>query len=190
MSDELDLDEIIIDSEDRMQKSLSVFDTELSKIRTGRASTALVEDILVDYYGVQTPINQMSTITIPEATTIMIQPWDVSAVGEIEKAILKSDLGINPSNDGKIIRLNLPALTEERRRELVKYVGKIAEEFRVSIRQIRKDVNHSLKQIEKDGHVSEDDVKSHESMVQDLTDEYIKKINARLERKEKEIMEV
>ncbi len=129
------LDDILTDTEERMDKTISAFSTELTKIRTGRASSGLVDSIIVDYYGAETPINQLATVSIPESKTIMIQPWDVSAIPEVEKAIMKSEIGINPSNDGKVIRLNIPALTEERRKELVKYVAKVAEEFRVSIRQ-------------------------------------------------------
>lgn len=190
MSEDIGMEEIILDAEDRMDKTVHVFDSELSKIRTGRASTALVEHIAVDYYGTQTPINQMATISTPESRTILIQPWDVSAISSIEKAIMTSDLGVNPSNDGKVIRLAIPTLTEERRKDLVKHVGKLAEEYRVSVRQVRKDMNSKIKEVEKEQHISEDEAKKNLHLIQELTDKFIKKINERLERKEKEILEV
>jgi ribosome recycling factor len=190
MAEDMDLDELLLETEDRMDKSLSSFDSELGKIRTGRASTGLIEHIMVDYYGTMTPINQMATVSIPEARTILIQPWDQTAIREVEKAIQKSELGINPSNDGKTIRLNIPVLTEDRRKELVKFVSKLAEDYRVSVRQIRKDVNHKITKAEKEEHIPEDEVKSTLKEVQDLTDKFIKEINAMLEKKEKDIMEV
>jgi len=190
MAEEIDFDEVLLEAEERMDKSLSVFDSELGKIRTGRASTGLIEHIMVDYYGAITPINQMATVSIPEARTILIQPWDQSAISEVEKAIQKSEIGINPSNDGKTIRLNIPVLTEDRRKELVKYVSKLAEDYRVSVRQIRKDVNHKITKADKEEHIPEDEVKTTLKEVQDLTDKFIKEINVMLEKKEKEIMEV
>ncbi len=190
MAEDIDLDELLLETEDRMDKSLSSFDSELGKIRTGRASTGLIEHIMVDYYGTTTPINQMATVSIPEARTILIQPWDQTAIREVEKAIQKSELGINPSNDGKTIRLNIPVLTEDRRKELVKFVSKLAEDYRVSVRQIRKDVNHKITKSEKEEHIPEDEVKSTLKEVQDLTDKFIKEINTMLEKKEKDIMEV
>jgi len=190
MSEDISIEEIIKETEERMNKSLHVFDAELTKIRTGRASTALVEHISVDYYGTPTPINQLATISTPEARTILIQPWDMNAITNIEKAIMKSELGINPSNDGKVIRMVIPTLTEERRKELVKHVGKLAEEYRVAIRQIRKDMNAKLKDAEKEKHVPEDAAKKNLNRIQELTDKFIVKINERLEKKEKEILEV
>jgi ribosome recycling factor len=189
MCDEM-LGDILKDTEDRMNKTLSAFNTDLTKIRTGRASSALVDHIIVNYYGAETPINQLATVSIPEPRTILIQPWDVSAIPEVEKAIMKSELGINPSNDGKVIRLGIPTLTEDRRKELVKYVAKVAEEFRVSIRQIRHDVNHFVKALEKEEGLPEDRVKKNLDNVQNTTDKFIKKINETLEKKEKEILEV
>jgi len=189
MCDEM-LGDILKDTEDRMNKTLGAFNTELTKIRTGRASSALVDHIIADYYGVETPINQLATVSIPEPRTILIQPWDVSAIPEVEKAIMKSELGINPSNDGKVIRLGIPTLTEDRRKELVKYVAKVAEEFRVSIRQVRHDVNHFVKALEKEEGLPEDRVKKNLENVQKLTDKFIKNINEMLEKKEKEILEV
>ncbi len=189
MCDEM-LADIIKDTEGRMNKTLSAFHTELTKIRTGRASSALVDHIIVDYYGAETPINQLATVSVPESRTILIQPWDTNALTDVEKAIMKSELGINPSNDGKVIRLNIPALTEERRKELVKYVAKVAEEFRVSIRQTRHDVNHFVKDLEKEEGIPEDYIKKNLDNVQKLTDKFIKDINEVLEKKEKEILEV
>jgi len=184
------LDDVLNDTEDRMNKTLSAFNSELGKIRTGRASSALVDHIMVDYYGAETPINQLATVSVPESRTIIIQPWDTSAISEVEKAIMKSELGINPSNDGKVIRLGIPALTEDRRKELVKYVAKIAEEYRVSIRQIRHDVNHFVKELEKEEGLPEDPVKKNHDNVQKITDKFIQSINEMLEKKEKEILEV
>jgi ribosome recycling factor len=190
MSEEIGIGEIFRETEDRMNKSLHVFDAELSKIRTGRASTSLVEHIAVDYYGTQTPINQLATISTPEARTILIQPWDINAISGIEKAIMKSELGVNPANDGKVIRIAIPVLTEERRKDLVKHVHKLAEEYRVAVRQIRKDMNSKLKDAEKEKHVPEDAQKKNLNKIQEITDKSIQKINERLEKKEKEILEV
>lgn len=189
MCDEM-LSDIISDTESKMSKTISAFSTELSKIRTGRASTALVDHIIVDYYGAETPINQLATVSVPEPRTILIQPWDTNAITDVEKALMKSELGINPSNDGKVIRLNIPSLTEERRKELVKYVAKVAEEFRVSIRQTRHEVNHFMKDLEKEEGIPEDRIKKNLDNVQKLTDKFINDINEMLEKKEKEILEV
>lgn len=190
MSEEYSLDETMLEVEEKMEKTVASFEHELTKIRTGRASSSLVEHILVDYYGTQTPISQMATISTPESRTIAIQPWDITAIGDIEKAILKSELGINPSNDGKLIRLNIPELTEDRRKELVKHIGKLTEEYRVSIRQSRKDVNSKIKDAEKEEGIPEDDIKKALNNVQELTDKFIAKINATFEKKQKDVMEV
>ncbi len=189
MSGERSLNVIIEDAKKRMNKSLGVFESELTRLRTGRASTSLVDHIKVDYFGTTTPLSQLATISVPETRTILIQPWDVSAVSDIEKAIMQSELGINPTNDGKVIRISIPILTEERRRELVKHIGKLAEEYRISIRQVRKDTNNEIKQAEKDQKVPEDEVKRNLTKIQELTDDFINKINEALNRKEKEIME-
>lgn len=189
MSEDKSINDILEDAKKRMAKSISVLESELAKVRTGRASTALVDHIKVDYYGAQTPVSQMATVSVPESRTIVIQPWDISAIPNIEKAIRQSDLGINPSNDGKVIRIIIPVLTEERRRELVKYVGKVAEEYRITIRQIRKDTNNLIKEMEKEKKFPEDEVKRSLNKIQETTDNYIKKVNEILERKEKEIME-
>ena len=190
MTDESGLKHLLDEAEEKMSKSVHAFDSELSKMRTGRASTSLVEHIAVDYYGTQTPVNQLATLSTPEARTLLIQPWDISAISAIEKAIMKSELGINPTNDGKVIRLTLPVLTEERRKDMVKQVGKLAEDYRVSIRQIRKDTNSKVKDAEKDQHVPEDETKKVLHKIQELTDKYILRINERFERKEKEILEI
>lgn len=189
MSEEKDLSAILESSKSRMAKSLGVFESELTKIRTGRASTSLVDHIRVDYYGALTPLNQLATIAVPEIRTILIQPWDVGALPAIEKAIMQSDLGVNPSNDGKVIRLSIPVLTEERRKELVKHVGKLAEEYRISIRQIRKETNNEIKEVEKDKKIPEDEAKRNLTKIQEFTDDFIDKINKAFERKEKEIMQ-
>jgi ribosome recycling factor len=189
MSDGKSLNEILEDMKKRMNKSLDVFKMELAKVRTGRASPALVEHIKADYYGTQTPLSQLATISIPEPRTIVIQPWDVTAIANIERAIRQSDLGVNPTNDGKVIRIAIPHLTEDRRKELVKYVGKMAEEYRVAIRQIRKDTNNLVKEVEKEKKIPEDEVKKNLAKVQEITDDFTKRINETLEKKEKEIME-
>jgi len=189
MSEEKTLESVFKETQSRMTKSVEVFRSELSKIRTGRASSALVEHIKVDYYGAQTPLGQLANISVPEPRMIVIQPWDPKSIGSIERAIRQSDLGVNPTNDGSVIRITIPHLTEERRRELVKQIGKMAEEYRVAIRQIRKDSNNLLKEIEKEKKMSEDEVKKASTKVQKITDEYIDKINKVLEAKEKEITE-
>lgn len=190
MSEELSLEEISIDTEDRMNKTVKAFEKEISRVRTGRASTSLVDSIKVDYFNVATPMNQLANISVPEAATILIQPWDPNVIPDIEKAIAQSDIGITPANDGKLIRLSIPPLTEERRKELVKYVGKITEEHKISIRQIRKDTNNQIKDAEKSQKLPEDDVKKALSEIQEITDKFIEKLEAILKRKEKEILEI
>ncbi|ADD02464.1 ribosome recycling factor [Thermoanaerobacter mathranii subsp. mathranii str. A3] len=177
-------------SEEKMQKSLSVLKSELAAIRAGRANPALLDRIMVDYYGTPTPLNRLATITAPEARVLVVQPWDVSKISDIEKAIQKSDLGINPVSDGKVLRLVFPELTEERRKELVKLVYKKAEEAKVAVRQIRRDANDTVKKMEKNGEISEDERKKREEEIQKLTDKYIKEIDKIAETKEKEIMEI
>jgi len=177
------------ETRDRMGKSITALKNELKRIRTGRASQALLDGIKVDYYGTLTPINQMASISVPESRLITIQPWDVSVIGNIEKAILKSDLGLTPANDGKIIRIAIPPLTEERRKELVKVVSKTAEEYKVAIRNIRRDSNEQLKEFKKSGDISEDEAFKAQDEVQKITDEYIKLIDDVYQEKEKEILE-
>ncbi len=175
---------------EKMDATVEVLRKDLASVRTGRASIALLDGITVDYYGNQTPLNQVATLTIPEPRLITIQPWEQRLIPEIEKAILKSDLGLNPTNDGKLIRLAIPPLTEERRKELVKVVKKRAEEARVALRNIRRDVLEEIKKIQKEKNLSEDEVKRWNDEVQKITDSYIKKIDEMLNHKEKEIMEV
>lgn len=176
--------------EDRMQKSLSVFEENLSEIRAGRANPAILNKISVEYYGVATPINQVAGISVPEARTIVISPWDASILKDIEKAILASDIGLNPNNDGKVIRLNFPELTEERRKDIVKDIKKMAEEARVSIRSIRRDGMEEVKTKQKNGEITEDDKAREEENIQKLTDKYIENIDKALENKEKEVMSI
>lgn len=178
------------DLEIRMQKTISVFQENLSEIRAGRANPAILNKISVEYYGVPTPINQVAGISVPEARMIVIQPWDMSVLKDIEKAILASDIGLNPNNDGKVIRLNFPELTEERRKELAKEIRKIAEEAKVSVRAIRRDGMDETKAALKNSEITEDDAKSNEDKIQKLTDKYIAQIDKILEDKEKEIMNI
>lgn len=178
------------DLENRMQKTVSVYEENLSEIRAGRANPAILNKISVEYYGVQTPINQVAGISVPEARMIVIQPWDISILKEIEKAILASDIGLNPNNDGKVIRLNFPELTEERRKELVKDIKKIAEEAKVAIRSIRRDGMEEVKTKQKNSEITEDEKASKEEEIQKLTDKYIAEIDKILANKEKEILNV
>ena len=183
------MDLIYEETKDRMGKSITALKNELKRIRTGRASQALLDGIKVDYYGTMTPISQMASISVPESRLITIQPWDVSVIGNIEKAILKSDLGLTPANDGKIIRITIPPLTEERRKELVKIVSKTAEDYKIAIRNIRRDSNEQLKEFKKSGDISEDEAFKAQDQVQKITDEYIKLIDDAYQEKEKEILE-
>lgn len=173
-----------------MDQSIGALRKELAKIRTGRASTALLEHVVVDYYGATTPLNQLATLSAPEPRLLVIQPYDRNALGNIEKAILKSDLGLTPNNDGKIIRVPIPQLTEERRKELVKHVKKIAEEFRVSIRNHRRVAVEQLKESEKKKEVTADDSKHGQDRVQKITDDFIGRVDRIIKTKEEEIMEV
>ncbi|MCL4491829.1 MAG: ribosome recycling factor [Nitrospirae bacterium] len=175
---------------EKMNGAVEALKKDLTSIRTGRASLALLDGIHVDYYGTSTPLSQVATLGIPESRQITIQPWEQKLIPEIEKAILKSDLGLTPNNDGKSIRLNIPPLTEERRKQLVKVVKKRAEEARIAIRNIRRDINDELKKTEKEKRLSEDDVKKFQEEVQKLTNSYIGKVDEVLQHKEKEIMEV
>ena len=176
--------------ESKMDKTISVFEQNLSEVRAGRANPAILNKVSVEYYGTPTPINQVAGISVPEARLIVIQPWDASILKEIEKAILASDIGINPNNDGKVIRLSFPELTEERRKDLVKDIKKIAEEARVSIRSIRRDGMDTAKTKQKNSEISEDEKSDLEDKIQKLTDKYIGEIDKILENKEKEIMNV
>lgn len=175
--------------EERMKKTIAALKDDFNGIRTGRASAALFDKIRVDYYGDKSPLSQVANISIPEARLVVIQPWDKSLIGEIEKAIQKSELSLNPSNDGKVIRIAIPPLTEERRKELAKQAKTVAEQSRVAIRNIRRDGNDEMKKLEKEGALTEDDLKKSEDKLQKITDSYIQSINKILEEKEKEIME-
>ncbi|MFH0811263.1 MAG: ribosome recycling factor [Pseudomonadota bacterium] len=174
----------------KMDKALEATKHEFSRVRTGRASLSLLDGIKVNYYGSVVPLNQVATLNIPESRLITIQPWDTKMLGEIEKAILKSDLGLTPTSDGKIIRLPIPALTEERRKELVKVIRKMAEKAKVTLRTIRRDINEKLKTLKNDKKISEDDYFTDQDEVQKITDEYIKRADEVLAEKEKELMEL
>ena len=183
------IESIYDDTRESMGKSVASLKNELNRLRTGRASLSILDPIKVDYYGTLTPLNQMATLAVPESRLITIQPWDVSVIKDIEKAILKSDLGLTPSNDGKIIRIAIPPLTEERRKELVKIVHKICEDYKISVRNIRRDSNELIKSMKKDGEISEDDAFKAQDQVQKITDEQIKLIDECYKEKEKEILE-
>ena len=184
------MSDVIFEMADKMEKSVETFKNELAKVRTGRASLALVDGIQVDAYGSSLPLNQVGTLTIPESRMIAIQPWDPQMLPAIEKAILKSDIGLTPVSDGKVVRLNIPQLTEERRKELVKQVKKIAEEFRVAVRNVRREAIDQLKKQKKDKEISEDDLFKLQDEAQSETDSYIKQIDDITASKEKEVMEV
>ena len=184
------IDEVLEELRDRMQKSVDALQDDLRSIRTGRASPALVEKLLVEYYGTATPLNQMASIAAPEPRLLVIRPWDPSSLGDIERAILKSDIGLTPMNDGALIRLSIPRLTEERRRELVKVVSRRVEEARVAVRNLRRDALQDLKEFEKEKMISEDDFYRGKDKVQELTDEFIEKIDEIGQHKEAEVMEI
>ncbi len=179
-----------LDAEARMKKSLESMQEEMARIRTGKATTSLLDMIKVNYYGSQVPLKQVANITVPEPRLLSVQPWEKNLIGEIERAIMKSDLGLNPTNDGKIIRIPFPTLTEERRKELVKLVKKMAEEGRIAIRNIRRDVNEHIKKAQKNHDLTEDQEHDELEKIQKLTDEFIEKIDEVLSKKEEEIMEV
>ncbi len=182
--------EFFEDARRRMEKTVKTFREELARVRTGRASVSLLEGVKVDYYGTKMPVPQMATVTVSEGKYIVIQPWDVSTIKAIERAIMESDLGLTPTSDGKVIRLNVPPLTEERRKELVKLVRKMAEEARIAIRNIRRELMDDLKKMKKEGEISEDDFHRFQDQVQKITDEFIGKVEKVLEEKEKEILTV
>jgi ribosome recycling factor len=182
--------EVINDAEKRMAKGIDALNRELAKLRAGRANPALLDRITVEYYGAETALNQLATISVPEARLLVVQPFDKTSISDIERAILKSDLGLTPSNDGVVIRIAIPALTEERRKDLVKLVKKSAEEAKVAIRNVRRDANDDLKKLQKDGEMTEDELRRSTDVVQKLTDKTIVKVDEVAETKEKEIMEV
>jgi len=184
------INEIINETEEKMRKAIEYLVKDYATMRAGRANPAMVEKVTVNYYGSPTPLNQVANITVPEARLLVIQPWDKTLIPEIEKAIMKSDLGVNPTNDGNVIRIAIPALTEERRKDLVKVVKKRAEEAKVAVRNIRRDGNDELKSKEKDKSISEDESKKGMDTMQKNTDKYIKEIDKILQAKEKDIMEV
>jgi ribosome recycling factor len=184
------INELLKELRERMNRSVEALQDDLMSIRTGRASPALVEKLPVEYYGTMTPLNQMASIAAPEPRLLVVKPWDPSALGDIERAILKSDLGLTPMNDGKLIRLNIPRLTEERRRELVKLVSRRVEEGRIAIRNLRRDALQDLKDFEKEKMISEDDFFRGKDDIQELTDEFIQQIDEIGKRKEEELMEI
>jgi ribosome recycling factor len=184
------MEQIIADAKEKMKRAVAALQDEFNTLRTGRASPALFDKIRVEYYGNPTPLNQVATISAPEARLVVIQPWDKSTIGDIEKAIQKSELSVNPSNDGKVIRISIPPLTEERRKEFLKIGKSMAEQNRVSIRNTRREANDDLKKAQKDGTISEDDLKRAEDEVQKLTDLHIAQVNDQLEEKEQEILEI
>jgi ribosome recycling factor len=183
-------DAVRTETEQRMKKSIETLKKDFARIRTGRASPTLLDGIKVDYYGSPMPVSQVATISIPDARTIMIQPWEKSLLGAIEKAVQASGLGLNPKNDGNVVRLPIPPLSEERRRELVKSCKEISEDNKIAIRNIRRDANEKIKKMEKDKQITEDERKKGEEGIQKLTDQYIKTVDEQLVVKEKEIMEV
>jgi ribosome recycling factor len=184
------LDDLLDDAKRRMAKSVDATKHEFATVRTGRASAALLDRVAVDYYGAKTPLNQLASISVPEARMLVVTPFDRSTMKEIERAIMESDLGITPSNDGKIIRLPIPTLTEERRKDLVKVVRHIAEDGKVAVRNVRRDTLHHTKELERNGDAGADDVRRAEEQVQKLTDDHVAQIDAALKNKEAEILEV
>ncbi len=183
-------EKIYTEATSKMEKTIATLKNDLNKVRTGRASLALLDDIRIDYYGTPTPLNQMATLSVPESRLITIQPWDATMIGEIEKAILKSELGLTPMNDGKIIRINIPRLTEERRKELVKVVKKMGEGAKVALRNIRREANEQLKGLEKNKKISQDQLHQWMDKIQTATDKFIEKVDTALSAKEKEILEI
>lgn len=186
----MEIQELLTREEGRMDKTIEALKHEFASIRTGRASTALLDKVMVDYYGTPSPINQVANVTAPEPRLILVKPWEKSMIGPIEKAVLQSDLGLNPSNDGDTIRLAIPQLTEECRKELVKVVSKKAEEAKVAVRNIRRDANDALKKEEKAKTITEDDAKQGQDKIQKLTDKKIKVIDDLKDKKEKDVLEV
>jgi ribosome recycling factor len=182
--------EVYKSTEAKMEETIRVLKRDLNTIRTGRASLSLLDGVKVDYYGTATPLNQLASLSSPESRTLLIQPWDKTVLPEIEKAILKANIGLTPNNDGKMIRISIPPLTEERRKELVKVARKIAEDARISSRNVRREANEELKKLEKEKSISEDDLHRAQDNVQEITDKHIESINEILAGKEKEIMEI
>jgi ribosome recycling factor len=183
------IDSIYQNAQENMEKAIAALKKELKRVRTGRASLSILDGVKVDYYGTLTPLNQLASLAVPESRLITIQPWDASVIKEIEKAILKSDLGLTPTSDGKIVRIAIPPLTEQRRKELVKVVHKICEDHKVSIRNIRRDANEEIKELKKDGKIAEDEAFKSQEKIQKMTDEHIKLDDECYKEKEKEILE-
>lgn len=183
------IEDIYQETRENMGKSVEDLKREFKRVRTGRASLSILDGIRVNYYGTPTPLNQMATLAVPESRLITIQPWDVSGIKEIEKAILKSDLGLTPSSDGKIVRIAIPPLTEERRKELVKVINKVSEEHKVAVRNIRRDANEMLKDLKKEGDISEDEAFKAQDQVQKITDDHVNLVDQITKEKEKEILE-
>lgn len=184
------IDEVLSEARSAMDKAIKALKKEMTKVRTGRASTALLDDVKVEYYGVSTPLSQVATLSAPEARLITVQPWEKNLLPAIERAIFKADIGLTPSSDGQLIRLPVPALTEERRLEMVKLIKRMAEDARISVRSARRDANENLKMLEKEKELTEDEQKRGEKDVQQLTDEYIGNIDMVLQSKERELMEI
>jgi ribosome recycling factor len=184
------MDSVFSQADEHMNKALQALQNDLGKLRTGRASPAMLDGIRVDYYGTATPLNQVATVGVPEARLITVQPWEATLIPEIEKSILEANIGLTPSNDGKIVRLPVPKLTEERRKDIVKQIKAHAEEARVSVRHARRDANEVLKKLQKDGDITEDDLKKSQDRVQKLTDDHIAKVDQVIENKEKDIMTI
>lgn len=182
--------QVLEQTTEKMNKTIAAFTRELSSIRAGRANASLLDRISVEYYGAPTPINQLAGVSVPEARLLVIAPYDKTILGEIEKAIMKSDIGITPTNDGSVIRLMIPALTEERRKDLVKQVKKEAEDAKIAVRNVRRDANDDLKKLEKAGEITEDDLRGYGEDIQKLTDDFIVKVDQVTKEKEKEILEV
>ena len=185
-----EIKEILSTAQTKMQKTIEVLRVDLASVRAGRASASLLDKVMVEYYGTPTPVNQVASVTVPEPRMIVIQPWEKNLLKDIERAIMKSDLGLNPNSDGSVIRLNLPQLTEERRKELVKTVHKKAEDARVSIRNLRREANDSVKKAEKAKEITEDEAKKANDDIQKMTDKFIKEVDTVMEHKEKEVMEI
>ncbi len=184
------IDSMLQETKDKMGKSIEALKKEMQRVRTGRASANMLDAVKVDYYGALTPLNQMASVSVPESRLITIQPWDATAIKAIEKGILKSNIGLTPSSDGKIVRISVPPLTEERRKEIVKMVNKTCEDFKVALRNIRRDGNEMLKSLKKDGDISEDDQFKAQDQVQKITDEQVAVVDSIYSEKEKEILEV
>lgn len=184
------MDAVFTKAKEKMEKCLDALNRDYKAVRAGRANPAILDRVTVDYYGTPTPINQMAAISVPEPRMLMIQPWDASTLKDIEKAINTAEIGINPSNDGKVIRLAFPALTEERRKELVKDISKRGEEAKVAIRNVRRDAMDDIKKLKKDNEITEDDQKNGEKKLQDITDSYIKQVEEMVKKKEDEVLSI